>query len=142
MACEDVWWKARKQNPRIATLCAGSADVALSQKDRKTTSFYAAHGYNTRIVRKPRHLQRNGGGAVCPSVSRRAGSAVFVRIAEHGFFTIKKTIQNKQLFNSRANCETCRSCLSGLPFMFSESPMLSYCGKVLQLPYKKGVLNC
>jgi antirestriction protein ArdC len=45
MACEDFWRKARKQVPRIAELCAGSADAALRQKDRKTTLFYLLREY-------------------------------------------------------------------------------------------------
>jgi len=47
LPCEDFWRKARKQNPRIVELCAGSADVALRQKDRKATSFYARREYIT-----------------------------------------------------------------------------------------------
>ena len=46
MTCEDFWCKARKQVPRIAELCVGSADAALRQKDRKATSFYPGREYH------------------------------------------------------------------------------------------------
>jgi hypothetical protein len=45
MTCEDFWRKARKQVPCIAILCAGSADAALRQKDRKAASFYDIRQY-------------------------------------------------------------------------------------------------
>jgi hypothetical protein len=52
MTCEDFWRKARKQVPRIAELCAGSADTALRQKDRKATSFYTGREYHHARLRR------------------------------------------------------------------------------------------
>ena len=47
MTCEDFCRKARKQVPRIASLCAGSADAALRQKDRKAASFYSVQEHSS-----------------------------------------------------------------------------------------------
>jgi hypothetical protein len=50
LACEDFGRKARKRVPRIAALCAGSANAALRQKDRKAASFYDGREYSITVL--------------------------------------------------------------------------------------------